>query len=257
MPEISPHAIIESGATLAHDVRVGPFTYVGPEVSIGAGCIIENNVTLTGRTTLDEGNHVFPLAVIGESTEGDSSSGECIIGAANTLREHVTIYAGNKQPTRIGDDNLLMIDSQIGPGAVVGNHCIFANYTHVRERARIEDYVRTSGFCLVDSDVTVGEYTFSAGYVIVDRDAPPYAIIQGSPYRVRGVNTHNLRRCGFGEDDIRSLKDVFREIYNGHSPEPNIKALDHLRTAQCANAGVRRLVEFIRSHPNTGVEHDG
>ncbi|MFP3938386.1 MAG: UDP-N-acetylglucosamine O-acyltransferase [Phycisphaerae bacterium] len=252
MPQISPHAIVEKGATLADDVRIGPFSYVGPNVRIGAGCVIENNATVTGRTTLSEGNHVYPLAVIGESSDDSEEDGECIIGTANTLREHVTVYAGQDEPTRIGDDNLLMIDCQVGPAAVIGDHCIFANYTHVREGARVEDYVRTSGFCLINPGVTVGSYTFSAGYVIVDQDAPPFAIIQGSPYRVRGVNTHNLRRCGFGEDDIRCLKDAFRELYNGQTRRPDDAAIARLRDSDADSAGVRRLVEFISEHSAGG-----
>lgn len=256
MPQISPQAIVEQGASLAEDVRIGPFSYIGPNVRIEAGCVIENNVTVTGRTTLGEGNHVYPLAVIGESTDGDSDDGECVIGTANTLREHVTVYAGEDEPTRVGDDNLLMIDCQVGPGAAIGDHCIFANYTHIREQARVEDYVRTSGFCLVNPSVTVGSYTFSAGYVIVDQDAPPFAIIQGSPYRVRGVNTHNLRRCGFGEDDIRSLKDAFRDLYNGQTRRPNPQAISRLLSAKAPNAGVRRLIEFISEHSQTGESAD-
>jgi UDP-N-acetylglucosamine acyltransferase len=256
MPEISPQAIVESGASVADDVRIGPFTYVGSEVRIGAGCVVENNVTLTGRTTLGEGNHVYPLAVVGEGPD-EGSAGECVVGAANTLREHVTVYAGGPEPTRIGDDNLLMIDSQVGPGAVVGDHCIFANYTHVRAAARVEDYVRTSGFCLVDAGVTVGACTFTAGYVIVDQDAPPFAILQGSPYRVRGVNTHNLRRCGFGEEDIRALKDAFRELYNGQTRNPDAAAIRRLQTGEGTNASVHRLLEFIQPRQRTGAPQDG
>ena len=220
MSEISSLAVIEEGAVLAEDVCVGPFTYVGPEVRLGPGCVIENNVTLTGKTQLGANNHVSPMAVIGARPVDDDGkpctlSGECIIGEANAIREHTVIYGGRDGPTRIGSDNLIMVGCQIGQGASIGDHEAFANWTSILAGAVIEDYVRTSAFPIVQENIRVGAYTFIGGYTRVDRDAPPYAMILGQPFRVRGVNTHNLRRLGFEQADIRALKRAFRDLYNG------------------------------------------
>lgn len=244
MPKISPHAIVEKGAQLASDVVVGPFSYIGPQVRLAGGCIVENNVTLLGQTVLGRDNHVFPMCVIGAA--GDSGTpGACVVGDANSIREHVTISGGADAPTRIGRDNLLMIDSHVGAGAVVGDHCIFANCTHVGGGATVEDYVRTSGFATVEPGVKVGAYTFIAGFAGIDRDAPPFAIVQGFPYRVRGVNTQNLKRCGFGEPDIQALKQAFHEIFNGADGRPNEEALAELARSAPPGACVARLLEAL------------
>jgi len=256
MTDISPHAIVERTAKLAEDVRVGHFSYIGPHVQLGPGCVIDNSVTITGRTTLGAKNHVFPMAVIGAAEESPDGPGRCTIGQANAIREHVTIYAGADKPTQVGSDNLIMIGCQIGPGAVVGDHGIFANCTYVGPAARVEDYVRSSGFAIIQAKVTVGAYTFTAGYADIDRDAPPYAIVQGCPFRVRGVNTENLKRCGFGEDDIRALKDAFRELFDPANDKPSAKALRKLH-ARAKNTHVLRLVEFIRSGPAPAEGDDG
>ena len=71
MPEISKQAIVEKGAKIADDVKIGPFTYIGPHVKIGPGCIIQNNVTIAGRTTLGDRNRVFPMAVIEQKVSTD------------------------------------------------------------------------------------------------------------------------------------------------------------------------------------------
>jgi len=247
MPEISSYAVVERGAELADDVRIGPFSFIGPKVHLGAGCVIDNNVSITGRTTLAAKNHVFPMTVVGAPPPDSTGQGQCVIAQANDIREHVTIYAGVERPTRIGSDNLIMIGCQIGPGATIGSHGIFANCTHVGPCAHVEDYVRTSAFPVVDSGVRVGAYTFVAGYTGIDQDAPPYAMVQGLPFRVRGVNTNNLHRCGFGEDDISALKRAFRELYNGSGARPNPAALERLRINPNLNPHVRRLVEAIRS----------
>jgi len=244
MPTISPNAVVEAAAELADDVVVGPFSYVGPHVRIAAGCRIANNVTLTGRTTLGARSRIFPLAVIGAAPPGAAGDGECILGEANAVREHVTIHAGLDRPTRIGNHNLLMIASTIGPGAVVGNQGIFDNCSSIGAGAAVEDYVRMSGFAAVAPSVRVGAYSFVAGYVLVERDAPPYAMLQGFPVRVRGVNTRNLKACGFGEDDIHALKAAFRELFNGDGAAAG-EALARLDATAELNPCVRRLVDAV------------
>ena len=247
MPEISPHAIVDDGATLAADVRVGAFALIGAEVEIGPGCVIEAGAAVVGRTRLAGGTRVLPMASIGLVAPGGRGRAGCEIAEANELREHVTVYAGEDEPTRIGDDNLLMIGSYVGAAATIGSHGIFANLTQIGTRARVEDYVRTSAFTCVDPDVTVGAYTFTAGYVQVDRDAPPYAIVQGSPFRVRGVNSHNLKRCGFGDDEIRELKRVFRDLFNGAAGQPNPDQLRRLRAQPERGGHVQRLLDSLEA----------
>jgi UDP-N-acetylglucosamine acyltransferase len=237
--------MIEAGAKLAKGVRVGPFSYIGPRVRIGSGCVIENNVTITGETSLGANNHVSPMCVIGAGLNG--AAGVCAIGSANSFREHVTVYGGSQdRPTQIGCDNLVMIDSHIGPGARVGDHCIFDNCTNILAGAAIEDYVRASGFAAVEEGVRVGAYTFIAGFTGVDRDAPPFAMLQGYPFRVRSANTRNLKRCGFDDKDIAALKDAFREIFNGTSDTIHTEALDRLAQDPQANPHVLKLIAAVR-----------
>jgi UDP-N-acetylglucosamine acyltransferase len=245
MPRISPHAIIEKGAHLADDVTVGPFSYIGPHVRVGAGCVIENNVTLIGQTVLGQNNRVFPMCVIGTGADGHPD-GACVVGDANAIREHVTICGGRKEPTRVGRDNLIMIDCHLGAGAAVGDHCIFANCTHVGDGGKVEDYVRTSAFTTVEPGSKVGAYTFIAGFTGIDRDAPPFAMVQGFPFRVRGVNTQNLKRCGFGEEDIQALKQAFHEIYSGEDGHPNEEAIAKIARLPKANPHVLKLLETVR-----------
>ena len=245
MPEIHPSSLVEKGAKIARDVRIGPFCYIGPNVKIARGCVIENNVTLVGKTTLGEGNHLYPMSVVGQADQPDQE-GKCVLGPANAIREHVTIYGGNRTATKIGTDNLIMIASAVGPGATVGDHGIFANCTHLGAKSIIEDYVRTSAFGFVDVGIRVGAYTFTAGYVHVDRDAPPFAMIQGSPYRIRGANSHNLKACGFGQADIRALKHAFRELYNGEDRDFSTQAADRIARDRKTPACVKTLLKAIR-----------
>ena len=255
---ISPHAIVEKGAEIAPDVRIGAFSYIGAKVKIAPGCIISNNVTIIGKTTVGEKTSIYPMAVIGAAPDNSGKAGECIIGKANALREHVTIYAGLRKPTQIGTDNLIMISCQVGAGCVIGDHGIFANCTQIGAGAIVEDYVRASGFTHIEGGVTVGAYTFTAGFAGVHQDAPPFAILQGFPYRVRGVNTENLRRCGFDDEDIRALRSAFRELFNGTGCAADEDAIKRMLGQKDLNPQVRRAINAIRSaKPAPGDQANG
>jgi len=243
MPQISHLALVDPAARLADDVEIGPFCYVGPDVRIGAGCRVGPNATVTGRTEIGARTRISPLAVIG-LPPGDADDAACRIGEANLIREHVTICGGVDEPTRIGSANLIMIGCHVGAGARLGDHGIFDNFTQIGAGAVVEDYVRAGAFTAVADGRKIGAYSFTVGYVHVDRDAPPYARLQGSPWRVRGVNTVNLRRCGFGEDDIRALRTAFRELFNGVGPEVNADVLERLGKTP-GNPYVARLVEAL------------
>lgn len=258
MAEISPHAIVEPTAEMADDVTIGPFCYVGPHVRIGPGSRIANNVTLLGRTVLGQRTEVFPMSVIGAAPPGaGESDGQCVLGEANAVREHVTIYAGAREPTRIGNHNLFMIASQIGPGARIGDHGIFDNCTKIGAAAVIEDYVRMSGFAAVADAARVGAYSFVAAYAGVQNDAPPFAMLQGFPVRVRGLNTRNLKACGFGEDDIHALKAAFRELFNGRGVEVKPDALDRLDRDPDLNPYVRKLADALKAAAARAGAGDG
>ena len=243
MATISRYARVET-TKLADDVVIGAFTHIGPGVTIGPGCVIEDNVIITGRAALGKDNHVFPMAVIG-SPEVDGADNRCEIGQANRIREHVRIAPGVSGVTQIANDCLIMIGTRIGESASIGSHVVLANFTTVGAGAILEDYVRGSAFPIVDDGVTVGAYSFMKGYSHIDGDAPPFAMLEGDPFRVRGINTHNLQQCGFGKDEIRDLKHAYREIYNGNGREPNPQVLEGMLADRQLSHLVRQAAEAI------------
>jgi UDP-N-acetylglucosamine acyltransferase len=263
MAAISPKAVVLNPAGLAEDVRVGPFSFLGPDVTVGAGTVIHNNVTVTARTRIGAGCQLFPGCIVGCAPEGsnaaDPPAGTCTIGDGNIIREHTIIEAGaapapaagapaatrEQTGTVLGGNNLLMVGFQIGHDASLEGEGIFANYTRIEHHARIEKFVRTSAFTDIKPHSTVGAYTFTTAYVCVDRDAPPYAIIQGYPFRVRSVNTENLRRCGFQQKTIDALKEAFRMLFNGPVDFPSADRLCSVEQA-FDDEHVKYLVDSLR-----------
>lgn len=48
---------------------------------------------------------------------------------------------------------------------------------------------------------------------MVERDVPPFVIVQGDRARVRALNKVGLRRRGVSEESIAALETAFRAIF--------------------------------------------
>ena len=56
-------------AQIADNVRVGAFTFVGRNVIIGSGTVIQHHASVDGHTVLGENNVIFPYACLGGQTQ--------------------------------------------------------------------------------------------------------------------------------------------------------------------------------------------
>ena len=69
---IHPTAVIESGAQLGENVKVGPYSYIGNDVVIGDNTIIESHVVApkeNKETICDEMNGMINVPLVSEKKE--------------------------------------------------------------------------------------------------------------------------------------------------------------------------------------------
>mgnify|MGYP001026557799 FL=1 len=127
---IHSSAVVEPGAKVANDVIVGPFSYIGAEVTLHSGVEIKSHVVVTGMTEIDQETVIYPFAVIGEIPQDLKFNGEKTslkIGKRNQIRESVTINlgtAGGSGETLVGDNCLFMAGSHVAHDAIIGNNVI-------------------------------------------------------------------------------------------------------------------------------------
>jgi len=251
MSEISNLAAIAPSARIGRDVEIGPFCVVGPEVVIGDGCRLMNNVTIRGRTQLGPQNVCYPNVVIGVAPQDLKYRGtatETIIGARNVFRENVTVHRGTELGggrTVIGNDNLFMVGVHIAHDCIVGDGTIIGNQTQLAGHVRVEDQAVISALCGLHHFVTVGRLGYVGGLTPVRRDVPPFMKFDGDPNQVRGVNEEGLRRNGFGPEDIAELKKVYRLLYRGDKDIASV--LKELQEAPGLNGNVAYLVRFVQA----------
>lgn len=216
---IHPQAIVDPGATLAEDVQVGPWTYIGPDVEIGAGCVVEPHVIIRGPTVIGRCNHIYQFSSVGEATPDRKYRGEptrLIIGDHNIIRENVTLHRGTVQgrnETVIGDHNLLMANVHVGHDSVIGNHTVLVNNAALAGHVTLGDWAVLSGYTLVHQFCQIGPHSFSGMGSAIGKDVPAFVTVTGAPAQAKSINQEGLRRRGFTAEAISQLRHAFKILY--------------------------------------------
>lgn len=250
---IHPTAVVDSKAQLADGVTVGPYAVVGPEVQIGPDCWIGPHVVLDGRVRMGRGNRIFPGACIGLEPQDLKYSGdptEVVLGDDNTIRECVTINRATSgdQQTRLGSGNLLMAYSHLGHNCELGDRIVIANGVAVAGHVVIGDRAVIGGVLGIHQFVHVGSLAMVGGMSRIERDVPPFCMVEGHPARVRALNKVGLQRSGLAERDggqqLADLRQVWTHLYRRGLPLA--QALGELRAAPLT-AAAEELVAFLEA----------
>ncbi len=222
MPKVHPTAVVDPKAEVAEDAIIGPLCHVGAGVKIGSGTKLVSHVTVLGPTTIGEGNTIWPQAVLGADPQDLKFHGErteLIIGNHNDIRELVTIHRGTGNGggvTKVGNDNLIMVACHVAHDCIIGSHVVIANNVGFAGHIHVKDHAAIGGYAAFHHFVTVNEYAYIGGMSRIVHDVPPFVLVEGSPGRVRGLNTKGLARHRFPDEQLRNLKDAYRTLYRGN-----------------------------------------
>ena len=213
---IADTACVDPRADLADDVEVGPYCVIGPDVTLGRGTRLIAHACIQGWTTLGEGNVVHPFAVIGGEPQDVSFRGSQTrveIGDHNVIREGVTIHRGSEKEqgvTRIGSNNLLMVNVHVAHDCVIDDRVIIANNTILGGHGHVESFVTISGGVGIHPFVSIGSYGYVGALSRIYHDVPRFMIIDGNPSKVRCINVVGLRRHGISPEAIAALHEAHR-----------------------------------------------
>jgi len=248
---VADNVSIHPRAEIDDDVEIGPFCVIGPNVRIGRGTKLENNVTLMGHVTIGDRNHLFPGVVIGGDPQDLSYRGsdtQVIIGDDNLIRECVTINRGTEKEdgiTQVGNNNFFMACSHIAHDCKVGSHVVIANGTMLGGHVHVHDHASLSGAVAVHHYASIGSFSFVSGISRVLHDVPPFMLVEGHPARPRCINVVALKRNDFSPEVIDCLAEAHRLIYRAKV------GLDHAREILRGNdqlvPHVNHLLSFIQS----------
>jgi UDP-N-acetylglucosamine acyltransferase len=246
---IADTACIDPGADLGDDVEIGPYCVVGADVRIGRGTRLVAHVCIQGTTILGEENVVHPFAVIGGEPQDVSFRGSqtcLVIGDRNVIREGVTIHRGSEKEqgvTRIGSNNLLMVNVHVAHDCVIDDRVIIANNTILGGHGHVESYVTISGGVGIHPFVSIGSYSYVGALSRIYHDVPRFMIIDGNPSKVRCINVVGLRRHGISPEAIAALHEAHRLIYRARMAVSHASEILESHGHMCPE--VKSLLEFI------------
>jgi UDP-2-acetamido-3-amino-2,3-dideoxy-glucuronate N-acetyltransferase len=157
-------AYVDEGAQIGSGTKVWHFCHVMGGAKIGKKCSIGQNVNVGGA------------AVIGNGVK---------------IQNNVSVY----------DDVIIEDEVFCGPSCVftnVINPRAFVERKHEYKRTLVKRGASIGANATIVCGSTLGEYSFVGAGSVVTRDVPAYAMVYGSPAKVRGW----MCRCGvkLGED---------------------------------------------------------
>ena len=209
---------IHPKAQLGEEVVVEPFSTIHENVEIGTGTWIGSNVTIMEGARIGKNCKIFPGAVISAIPQDLKFKGEktsVYIGDNTTIRECVTINRGTAAlgETSIGSHCLIMAYSHIAHDCSIGEHCIFSNNSTLAGHIEVGNHVILSGLTAIHQFCKIGEYAFIAGGSLIRKDVPPYVKAGREPLAFIGVNTIGLSRKGFDTNQIKTIQDTYRILF--------------------------------------------
>ncbi|WP_425513767.1 acyl-ACP--UDP-N-acetylglucosamine O-acyltransferase [Ensifer oleiphilus] len=255
--KIHPSSIIEDGAVIGENVKIGPFCYIGPKVVLGDDMELKSHVVVDGRTTIGKGSKIFPNAVIGgDSQSVHHSTVDTIlqIGDNCTIREGVTMNAGTVEyggATIVGNNNLFLAYSHVAHDCRLGNNIIMSNNVLLAGHVTIGDRAILGGGCAVHQFTRIGRQAFIGGLSAVSYDVIPYGMLNGNPGVLSGLNVVGMTRAGIERATIHVVRRAYKQIFEG--PESVRANAAAIRADYADCAPVVEILDFIAAESDRAL----
>lgn len=98
-------------------------------------------------------------------------------------------------------------DCKTGKGVILANNATLAGHI------TLGDYVIVGGLVAIHQFVRIGDFGYIGGKAAVVKDIPPYVIAAGDRATLHGLNKVGLKRHGFSQNSLDSLKKAYRIIF--------------------------------------------
>lgn len=230
--------------------NISPLAYVSPKAQIGRNVTIDAFAYIDDNVILGDNCHVFPNAVIGCVPQDLKFRGEetyTVIGDNCVLREFVTIHRGtaSKGKTVVGKNNLIMAYCHVAHDCILHDNIIMSNATQLAGEVEVDDFAIIGGGTLVHQFSHIGSHCMIQGGSKINKDIPPYVIAAREPIAYCGINSVGLNRRGFTPEQIHTIQETYRLIYN--SGMIVSQALERIEAEIPASPERDLILSFVRN----------
>ena len=232
--------------------QISPLAYVSPKAQIGKNVTIDAFAYIDDNVIIGDNCHIFPSAVIGAVPQDLKFRGEetwTIIGDNCVLREYVTVHRGtaSKGKTVVGNNNLIMAYCHIAHDCILHDNIIMSNCTQLAGEVEVDDFAIIGGGTLVHQFSHLGGHIMIQGGTKVNKDVPPYVIAAHDPIAFCGINSIGLNRRGYTPEQIHTIQEVYRLIFNGGMNTS--QALVYVEANIPASPERDYILNFIKNSP--------
>ncbi len=246
----NPLSCVHPDAIIGNNVTISPFVTIEKNVEIGDNSYIYPNAVIMEGARIGKNCRIFPGAVISGIPQDLKFQGEnslCLIGDNTTVRECVTINRGTaaKGQTIIGNNCLLMAYSHIAHDCILKDNIIVGNASQLAGEVEVDDSAILSGGVLVHQFSRIGQHVMIQGGSRLGKDIPPYIIAGREPISFSGLNIVGLRRKGFSNEQISSIQEIYRALYQ--SGMNNSEAVKYIESQLPDSKEKENILTFINS----------
>ncbi len=216
---VHPSAIVADTAEIGEGCAIGPFSVVGAEARLMERVTLKSHVVIEGDTLIGADTTIWPFASIGHQPQDLKFGGETsslVIGERNMIRESVTMNPGTSGGglvTRIGDDNLFMVNVHVGHDCQVGSNVVIANNVSLAGHVVIGDNVVIGGHSGIHQFVRIGRGAMVGVLSAVLADVIPYGTVTGEAATLDGLNLVGLKRRHADKAQMNGLRAAVKELF--------------------------------------------
>jgi UDP-N-acetylglucosamine acyltransferase len=132
----------------------------------------------------------------------------------------------------------------VAHNCVIGDHVVITNSVALAGHVTIESYARIGGIVGIHQFAHIGRLAMVGGMSRIDRDVPPYMLIEGNPSRVRVINRIGMQRAGMSPETLKLMETAHRILYRqGLTISQAIAKLETLTD----DAHVQHLRRFLQA----------
>lgn len=257
-PFIHPSSVVHRQSTLGRGVHVGPFSVIGPHVTLGEGTRLISHVAVFASTSLGRNCVVYPNTTLGSPPQDLKYAGEeeeedsrLLIGDDVIIRENVTINVGTKtgdgggckMPTRIGDRVRIMSGAHIAHDCHLDDDVLIITGVGLAGHVTVGRGAIVAGQAGVHQWCRIGTLAFVAGGSKVTRDVLPFSTVQGDRAKTVGINTEGLIRRR--DTDRISAVEAAMKTYFAEGQQGLLAKLKDCKENN-SDADIRHILEFAK-----------
>lgn len=242
------NSVISKKARIGSNVTIKDFTVIEDDVVIGDNVEIGSNVLVANGARVSSNVKIHHGAIIGTIPQDLKFGGETTtleIGEGTVVREYATLNRGtnHSKKTVIGKNCFIMAYAHVAHDCAIGNNVILANAVQMGGHVEIDDYTIVGGLVPIHQFTKIGKHVMIGGGFRVVKDLPPYILAGGFPLQYEGINAVGLRRRGFTNEQISSIKIAYDQIYNSGLNVSD--AVKKIKDTLESSPEVDSIVEFI------------